>query len=32
VVFVRFPDYVEVIAIAHNRRRPGYFVRRIRRS
>lgn len=32
VVFVTFPDRVEVIAFAHNRRKPRYFMRRLRRS
>lgn len=31
VVFVELPDRLEVVAFAHNRRRPGYFVERLRR-
>ena len=30
VVFVELDDALEVVAFAHNRRRPAYFVRRIR--
>lgn len=32
VVFMILPDRTEVIAFAHKRRRPGYFLRRIQRS
>jgi len=32
IVFVEFADRLEVIAFAHNRRRPAYFVNRIRSS
>lgn len=32
VVFMNLPDRTEVIAFAHKRRRPGYFLRRIKRS
>ncbi|HEX6084797.1 MAG TPA: type II toxin-antitoxin system RelE/ParE family toxin [Thermoanaerobaculia bacterium] len=29
VVFVNLPDRLEVVAIAHNRRQPGYFIDRL---
>lgn len=32
VVFVRLSDHTEVVAFAHKRRRPTYFVHRLRRS
>lgn len=32
VVFVNLVDRLEVVAFAHNRRRPGYFLSRLRRS
>jgi plasmid stabilization system protein ParE len=32
VVFITLSDRIEVIAFAHNRRRPRYFVNRLRRS
>ena len=32
IVFMTFPDRTEVIAFAHKRRRPGYFLPRIQRS
>ena len=32
VVFVDLPDRLEVVAFAHHRRRPGYFVDRLRRT
>jgi plasmid stabilization system protein ParE len=32
VVFVELPDRLEVVAFAHNRRRPAYFVSRLHRS
>lgn len=32
VVFVNLPDRLEVIAFAHNRRRPAYFMDRLRRN
>ena len=32
VVFVRLFDRLEVLAFAHNRRRPAYFVKRLRRG
>jgi toxin ParE1/3/4 len=32
VVFVRLVDRLEVVAFAHNRRRPAYFVDRLRRN
>ena len=32
IVFVEFEEQIEVIAFAHNRRRPGYFVKRLHRS
>jgi plasmid stabilization system protein ParE len=32
VVFVDVGDGLEVVAFAHYRRRPGYFVKRLRRS
>ena len=32
VVFVDLGDTLEVVAFAHYRRRPGYFVKRLRRS
>jgi toxin ParE1/3/4 len=32
VVFVNLPDRVEVVAFAHYRRRPGYFMDRVRRT
>jgi plasmid stabilization system protein ParE len=32
VVFVDFPDRSEVVAFAHNRRRPAYFMDRLRRA
>jgi toxin ParE1/3/4 len=32
VVFADLGDRIEVVAIAHNRRRPAYFLRRLRRS
>lgn len=32
VVFVDLADRVEVVAFAHKRRRPAYFVSRLRRS
>ncbi|HKO58979.1 MAG TPA: type II toxin-antitoxin system RelE/ParE family toxin [Thermoanaerobaculia bacterium] len=31
VVFVNLPDRIEVVAFAHNRRRPAYFIARLRR-
>lgn len=31
IVFVDLPDRIEVIAFAHNRRRPRYFMSRLRR-
>ena len=31
VVFVEMDETLEVVAFAHNRRRPGYFVKRLRR-
>jgi plasmid stabilization system protein ParE len=31
VVFVRLADRLEVVAFAHNRRKPAYFVARLRR-
>jgi plasmid stabilization system protein ParE len=31
VVFVNLPDRVEIVAFAHNRRRPAYFMDRLRR-
>jgi plasmid stabilization system protein ParE len=30
VVFVDLPDRVEVVAVAHHRRRPAYFIHRVR--
>ena len=32
VVFVRLADRLEVVAFAHNRRRPAYFADRLRRK
>lgn len=32
IVFVELENRLEVVAFAHNRRRPGYFVKRLRRS
>jgi plasmid stabilization system protein ParE len=32
IVFVDLGDSIEVVAFAHNRRRPGYFMSRVRRS
>ena len=32
VVFVNLPDRLEVVAFAHNRRRPAYFLERLRRN
>ena len=32
VVFVDLPEHLEVVAFAHNRRRPAYFMSRLRRS
>jgi len=32
IVFVELPDRLEVVAFAHNRRRPAYFMNRLRRS
>jgi len=32
IVFVDLGDRLEVVAFAHNRRRPGYFMDRLRRS
>jgi len=32
IVFVTLSDRIEVVAFAHKRRRPAYFVRRLRRS
>jgi toxin ParE1/3/4 len=32
VVFADFGDRIEVLAFAHNRRRPRYFMRRLRRT
>jgi plasmid stabilization system protein ParE len=32
VVFVSSPDRLEVLAFAHDRRRPAYFMARLRRS
>lgn len=32
VVFLELEDRIEVVAFAHNRRRPGYFIRRLRTS
>jgi len=32
VVFVELPDTLEVVAIAHNRRRPAYYLNRLRPS
>lgn len=32
VVFVELADRLEVVAFAHNRRQPAYFVRRLHRS
>jgi plasmid stabilization system protein ParE len=31
IVFVNLPDRLEVVAFAHNRRRPAYFMERLRR-
>lgn len=31
VIFVSFHDRLEVVALAHNRRRPGYFMDRVGR-
>jgi len=31
LVFVDYPEWVEVIACAHNRRHPTYFISRLRR-
>ena len=30
IVFLRLADRIEVVALAHNRRRPAYFVKRLR--
>lgn len=32
VVFVNFPDQLEVIAFAHNRRQPAYFIERLHKT
>lgn len=32
IVFVELEDSIEVVAFAHNRRRPGYFMKRLRRA
>lgn len=32
IIFVNFPDRLEVLAFAHNRRRPAYFMDRLRRT
>ena len=32
IVFVDFPDRIEVIAVAHHRRSPAYFIDRVRRT
>lgn len=32
IVFIDLPDRLEVIAFAHNRRRPAYFIDRVRRA
>jgi len=32
IVFVNLGDSIEVVAFAHNRRRPAYFMARRRRS
>jgi plasmid stabilization system protein ParE len=32
VVFAEFPDRLEVVAFAHYRRRPAYFIDRLRRT
>jgi plasmid stabilization system protein ParE len=32
IVFLRLPDRLQVIAIAHKRKRPAYFVSRLQRS
>lgn len=32
VVFVNLRDRLEVVAFAHNRRRPAYFMDRLRRT
>lgn len=32
VIFADLPDRLEVVAFAHNRRRPAYFMSRLRRS
>jgi len=32
IVFVRLPNRLEVVAFAHNRRRPAYFADRLRRK
>jgi len=31
VIFLRLPDRLEVVAFAHNRRKPAYFVSRLQR-
>lgn len=31
VVFVRLPDHLKVVAFAHRRKRPAFFVKRLRR-
>ncbi len=32
VVFANLPDRVEVVAFAHHRRRPAYFIDRLHRT
>lgn len=32
VVFLRLPDRLQVVAIAHNRKQPRYFMSRLRRT
>lgn len=32
IVFVDLGDTIEVVAFAHNRRRPAYFIARLRQS